>query len=179
MEDMLFSLMLHIWRTKTFPAAFDIAELIPLWKKKGSPDDPATYRGVSILAVVGKVFARILAHRLTPHLESQMHDMQCGFRPDRGVVDQIFVLQQVVRQCRRQGLPAYAAFVDIEKAYDCVDRQMLFRLLAAYGVDRHLVDLLRALYKDTKVVVKVGNVTGREFSITTGVRQGCLPSSTW
>jgi hypothetical protein len=50
------------------------------------------------------------------------------------------------------------------------------RLLHAYDVDPYLVDLIKALYRDTKAAVKVGNATGPAFSITTGVRQGCLLS---
>jgi hypothetical protein len=91
-------------------------------------------------------------------------------------MDQVWTLNRVVREARRLGLPVCTAFFDIEKAYDCVDREMLFKLLRRYGVNGELVDLIEAMYKDTAGRVAVGTEYSREFAITTGVRQGCLLS---
>jgi hypothetical protein len=176
MENRLFALMQHIWTTANVPKAFRVAQLLPLWKKSGSADDPTTYRGIALLAVVGKLLARIISQRLCPHLEAQMHDIQCGFRPDRGVTDQIFVLQRVVRSASASGIPICTAFVDIEKAYDCIDRPMLFELLRRYGIHTHLITLISNLYSNTTATVRCGKRESEPFNITTGVRQGCLLS---
>jgi hypothetical protein len=78
MEDRLFALIRHVWATKKVPKAFRVAQLLPLWKRTGSPNDPTTYRGIALLAVVGKILSRIISHRMCPYLEDQLHDIQCG-----------------------------------------------------------------------------------------------------
>lgn len=83
-------------------------------------------------------------------------------------------LQEAFQQRRH---PLFLAFIDIEKAYDSVPRDALFRLLQErYGVDERALRVMRAMYADVRGQVKVGAATSAPFSISTGVRQGRIPS---
>ena len=61
--------------------------------KKGDKEDPANYRGITLLSVVGKVLSKILNNRLVEHLDEgkALHEGQAGFRDGRGCVYNILI----------------------------------------------------------------------------------------
>jgi len=81
-----------------------------------------------------------------------------------------------MRRAKRHNTPLAMAFVDIEKAYDSIDRAMLFKLLLAYGVDPDCVKLIQAMYTKSSAYVTTPAGDSEPFDIDTGVRQGCLLS---
>ncbi len=70
----------------------------------------------------------------------------------------------------------YAAFMDLEKAYDRVDRMALWDVLGMYGVGRCLLEGIKAFYKGASVCVRVDGRLRETFDISVGVRQGCVMS---
>ena len=58
-------------------------------------------------------------------MESKLEDGQCGFRPRRSNMDQIFTLKQIFEICWEYGKDLFACFVDLAKAYDRVPRDKL------------------------------------------------------
>ena len=69
------------------------------------------------------------------------------------------------------------AFVDLEKAYDNVNRGKLWKALEGYGVQGELLRAIQALYEGVKACVKVGQRETEMFDVQKGVRQGCTLSS--
>lgn len=71
-----------------FPREWKVARVVPLLK---SPDkirsDPASYRGISLLPVLGKVLERIMVERLQELTRGSMSDRQYGFRKGRSIED--------------------------------------------------------------------------------------------
>ena len=84
------------------------------------------WRGISLLDVVGKVFARIIQNRLQAIAEDILPESQCGFRRGRGCTDMVFVARQLVRE---HNDTLYILFVDLKKAYDSVPRPALWNVL--------------------------------------------------
>ena len=105
------------------------ATIITLYKKKGDRIDCNNYRGISLLSIVGKVYARVVLNRLQVLAERVYPEAQCGFRAGRSTVDMIFSVRQLQEKCREQRRPLYLAFVDLTKAFDTVSRSGLFNLL--------------------------------------------------
>ena len=62
------------------------------------------------------------------------------------------------------------------KAYDSVPRDLLFSTLESEGIPRKLLNILRSLYTDTMIRVRVGQEMGKEARVETGVLQGCVLS---
>ena len=72
------------------------------------------------LSVAGKVFARLIADRISNTSESIIDETQCGFRKQRGTVDMIFVAHQLQEKAREQSCQLFMCFFDLKKAYDSV-----------------------------------------------------------
>ena len=109
------------------------AEVVPI-PKKGDLRRCDIWRGISLLDVIGKVFARILQDRLQVVTEKMLPESQCGFRRGQWCVDMIFAARQVIEKSREHADSLFVLFVDLKKAYDSVPRQALWSLLEKYGV---------------------------------------------
>ena len=76
--------------------------IVPLYKGKGERTEYKNYRGISLLTVVGKIYAGILVDKVCRVTEGLIEDEQGDFRSGRGCVDQIFILSQIVRRRKRK-----------------------------------------------------------------------------
>lgn len=85
------------WKTGSVPGDWRNAIIAPI-HKKGSRKDCNNYRGISLLSVVGKLYASILEKKVRGIVEDVLDENQCGFRPMRGCQDQIFVLRQTIEK---------------------------------------------------------------------------------
>lgn len=150
--------------------------IIPLYKGKGSKQDCKSYRGISLLSIVGKLYAKILNVRLVSMTEKKIWDVQSGFRKGMGCTDQVFSLRSVVEKHLSKSLKVFCAFVDLEKAYDRVMRDELWTILSACEVDDCLIRALRSLYKDSIACVRINGRCSEWFRIRRGLRQGCVAS---
>ena len=103
------------------PQGLKTAIIVPI-HKKGSRLECTNYRGISLLSVVGKVFARVLNDRVKGLTEESVMDEQGGFRSGRGCIDQVFAVKQVIEKMIEKDRVMFMVFIDLEKAYDNVCR---------------------------------------------------------
>ena len=122
------------------------ANIITLYKYKGDQCDCNNYRGISLLGIASKLFARIFLHRLQTLAERIYPESQCGFRFQRSTVDMIFSVRQLQKKCREQNQHLYLAFIDLTNAFDLVSRDGLFRMLPLIGCPPKLLSIVKALY---------------------------------
>eukprot|EP00798_Chlamydomonas_sp_ICE-L_P028053 gene28053-biopygen32006 len=101
---------------------------------------------MSLLSVCSKVYTNVLIDRLKPTIEPTLHEAQCGFRASRGCADQLFTMRRICELSKAGRAPLFAAFVDYRKAFDSVNREAMWTLMAARGVDPHLVSLVKEMY---------------------------------
>ena len=109
-------------------------------------------------------------------MEPKIQERQCGFRAGRGTTDQLFTLQQVLEKSWESAKPVYMAFVDLEKAYDRVPRDLLWGVLREYGIDGHLLTAIQSLYEDCRSCVRINGSKSDWFRTSVGLRQGCVLS---
>ncbi|BHF58882.1 hypothetical protein SprV_0100183700 [Sparganum proliferum] len=94
--DHLTALFQEMWRQGEVPQDFKDATIVHLYKRKGNRQVCDNHRGISLLNIAGKIFARILLNRLNNHLEQGLlPESQCGFRRHPGTTDMIFAARQL------------------------------------------------------------------------------------
>ena len=97
---------------------------------------------------------------------------QQGFRKGRGTTDGMFALRKLVeKRLEMQGRMA-VGFVDTEKAYDTVPREMVLATVRWMGVSEAEARMVEAMYERTKERVVAGSVLSEEFPVNIGLRQG-------
>jgi len=149
---------------------------VPIWKKKGSKRGCNTYRSISLLSHVGKMYAKILEQRTRAKAEHLLSNAQFGFRKGRGCTDAIFALRQLCERAIEYNQDLHTVFVDQEKAFDRVNRDKLWKILEQYDVKGQLLDNIRAIYANSMSAVRTASGTSDWFPVTSGVRQGCVLS---
>ena len=119
---------------------------------------------------------KILQVRLQQYMNSELPDVQAGFRKCRGTRDQIANIHWIIEKAREFQKNIYFCFIDYTKTFDCVDHNKLWKILKEVGIPDHLTCLLRNLYAGYKATVKTGHGTTDWFHIGKGVHQGCMLS---
>ena len=99
-------------------------------------------------------------------VESKLTDAQCGFRPGRSTMDQIFVLQQIFEKSWEFEKEVNASDVDLEKAYDPIPRDKLWAVLLQYGIDGQLLTAIKSLYMHSEVCVRVNSAATKPFRVS-------------
>ena len=107
---------------------------VVLYLDKGERTESSNFRGISLSREVGKIYAGILVHRVCKVTEGLIYDEQGGFRAERGCVNQIFTLKQIGEKVQEKKHRVYVDFMDLEKAYDRVNREALWQVLRMYDV---------------------------------------------
>nr|VZH90164.1 unnamed protein product [Spirometra erinaceieuropaei] len=132
--DQLTALFQEMWRQGEVPQDFKDATIVHLYKRKGNRQVCDNHRGISLLNIAGKIFARILVNRLNNHLErGLLPESQCGFRRHRGTTDMIFAARQLQEKCQEMRTHLYSTVVDLTKALDTVNREGLWKIMQKFG----------------------------------------------
>ena len=131
------------WKLGKTPRDLQTGVIIPIFKK-GDHKQCTNYRGISLLSLPGKVYAKCLERKCREIVESKLEDGQCGFRPGCSTTDQIFTLKQIFEKSGEYGKDLFACFVDLEKAYDRVPRDKLRKVLQEYGVNGQLLHAIKS-----------------------------------
>ena len=160
------------WGSGTVPMDWQTGVVVPIFKK-GDRRVCSNYRGITLLSLPGKAYARVLERRLRPLVEPQIQEEQCGFRPGRGTVDQLFTLARLLEGSWEFAQPVYMCFVDLEKAFDRVPRGFLWGVLREYGVPDPLQRAIRSLYACSRSCVRILGSKSDTFPVGVGLRQGC------
>ena len=147
---MLWKLCVKAFECGRVPEDWKNAVIVTLYKSKGDIGKCKNYRGISLLSVAGKVYARILDERVRKVTEGLIGEEQGGYRKGKGCVDQIFAVKQVCEKAKERGPKVYMGFMDLEKAYDRVDRSVLWQVLIMYGIGGKLLNGIRSMYEGSK-----------------------------
>ena len=150
-----------------------LALLCPVFKK-GDKCLCSNYRGISLLDISGKLYARVVSNKFWKWRDPRVREQQAGFRDGRSCLDQIFSLRQSLSHLSTYSRPAAVVFIDFAAAFDSVHRPSLWKIMRHEGVPPQIIRAIASLYSDTHSCVRVYNQRSRWFGISSGVRQGCV-----
>ena len=168
-----------------FNKCFEIGQIPTTWLNalirpipKGANKDPyvpLNYRAISLVSCVSKVYSGLLNNRIVGYFNelNLFPEEQNGFRKNRSCEDHIFSLSSIVKNRLAQNKSTYCTFVDLEKAFDWVNRDLLFFKLLCHNIDGKMYRAVQSLLGKTKSCIELnGCLKSDWFDITTGVRQG-------
>jgi hypothetical protein len=113
--DVLHPVIQQAWTGETLPRSWTEGVLCPVYKK-GDKLDCKNYRGICLLNVTYKVFAKILYDRLLPHANAAVQHYQTGFQSGKSTTDQLFALRQILEKCNEFNITTHHLFIDFEAA---------------------------------------------------------------
>ena len=121
------------------------SDFIPV-PKKGNAKECSNYHTIALISHASKVMLKILQARLQQYMNSELPDVQAGFRKGRGARDQIANICWIIEKAREFQKKIYFCFIAYAKAFECVDHNKLWKILKEMGIPDHLICLLRNLY---------------------------------
>ena len=159
----------------TVPSEWKYAKITPLFKK-GLSTDMDNYRPISVLPVVSKVLERIVHHQLHSFLSEHklLNPYQCGFRRNHSTKFAAIAFLDYIRRRMDLGLLTGAVFIDLRKAFDSVDHEILISKLESYGLRDIELDWFRNYLTYRKQLVSLGKEISDPCLITSGVPQGSI-----
>ena len=165
----LFNLILD---TGIFPDIWADGLIVPIFKKKGSKNDPNNYRGITLISCLSKFFTIILNNRLKKVSEKILSEIQAGFRPGYSTLDHIYSLYCIFLLYKRMKKPLYMAFIDYQKAFDTIWRAGLWHKLINQGISGKFLNVIKSMYEKSKSRVFLQGEKSNPFPTETGVKQG-------
>ena len=142
--------------------------------KKGNAKECSNYLTIALISYASKVMLKILQARLQQYVNGELLDIQAGFRKGRGTRDQIANICWIIKKGRDFQKNIYFCFIDYAKAFDCVDHNILWKILQEMGIPDHLTCLLRNLYAGQQATVRTRHGKMDWFQTGKGVRTSRL-----
>ena len=110
------SICQHIWKTQQWPQDWKRSVFIPI-PKKGKAKECSDYPSIALISHASKVMLKILQSRLQQYMNSEIPDLQAGFRKGRGTRDQIANIHWITEKAREFHKHIYFCFIDYIKAF--------------------------------------------------------------
>ena len=122
--------------------------------------DPSNYRGISVLPCIAKLYSIILNNRIVKYYDvlDIIVDEQYGFRTDLSCLHHIYTLTSIVRHRNNQKLSTCCAFIHFEKAFYCINRELLFYKLLSYNINGNIYKSIYGLYVNLQSCIKNNDI---------------------
>ena len=165
-----------------FNKCFESGKIPSIWLKaivvpipKGAEKDPhvpLNYRGISLISCVSKIYSAVLNNRINSYTDmiGIIAEEQNGFRRGRSCEDHIFTLTSMIQNRLNASKDTFACFIDMKKAFDWVDRDLLFFKLLNYNITGKIYWAIKSLYTNTKSCIQLHQTLTDWFSVSNGVK---------
>ncbi|XP_060520407.1 uncharacterized protein LOC132698368 [Cylas formicarius] len=183
LKDILCLLINNLFKNGEFPDGFKISLVKPLFKK-GNPQDLDSYRLISLLPGFSKLFELAMYKRLINFLTNckLLHNNRHGFLKGKSTQTAIFQFIKIILQYFEKREVATGIFLDLTKAYDSLDRDLLLRKLERYRVRGNGLKWLQSFLNGRMQVVGVtkngesskSDIVTNEYGIVQGSILGPL-----
>ena len=158
------------------PARCKKALITPVYKGEGDKLDPGNYRPISILPLIGKCIEYFVNQNLTEYINNNkiLNDRQFGFRKDNSTTYLMLELFDYIYSSKDKGQKPGIIFLDIKKAFDTVDHNILLRKLKHYGLKGTVFKWFKSYLNNRHQSTKLGRRISIALLILWGVPQGSI-----
>ncbi|MDQ5930176.1 MAG: hypothetical protein QG594_1963 [Bacteroidota bacterium] len=158
------------------PIDWKMAYITPIYKGKGIRSDLNNYRPISVISPIAKVFEILVAKKMKHYLESNgiLHDSQFGFRAGRSCELALNTIVEDWREDLDDNREVVAVFLDLSKAFDTVDHQLLLKKMHFYNFSSKFVKLITNYLTDRAMKVKIDGCLSKSEPLKVGVPQGSV-----
>lgn len=125
--------------------------------KKGDCANPENYRGITLANSILKIFTAIINNRIENYVEINyiLPEEQNGFRKRRGCRDNIYILNSLVnQQLRLPKSKLFTIFIDYKRAFDSIDRNILWQKLFYIGISSKIIRIIRNIYENIEICIR-------------------------
>ena len=138
-----------IFSTGKFPEIWREGLIIPI-HKKNDINDVNNYRGVTLLGTLGKLFTALLNNRLQFWVESHSVYVEAqrggGGGSGKDALQQTVFSLSIINSLISQNKTLYCAFLDLRKAFDCVDRNSLWLKRVSIALSGNMYNIIHNMY---------------------------------
>ena len=159
----------------SFPNEWKMARVIPFYKS-GHRNLPGNYRPISVQPTISKIMERILYNQLYVYLTEfgLLSSAQFGFRKSHSIATALLDCTNEWYVNIDKKIFNLIVFIDLKKAFDTVDHDILLKKLELYGIKGQALNLLRSYLSNRHQKCQVGNSVSSEHLIKCGVPQGSI-----
>ena len=175
LSNNLAELFNHSMEQGCVPSEWKCSIISPIYKG-GSRSEEANYRPVSLPPTISKVMEREVAEKIVTHMERNglFTKEQHGFRRKRSCVTNLLIALNDWTKAVDNGMCVHACYLDISKAFDRVNHDILLQKIQSYGCVGKLLEWLHDYLRDRSAKVRVDGILSRELFMTSGVPQGSV-----
>lgn len=159
--------------SNTVPQFLKVAKVIVI-HKKGDKKDINNYRPISLLPVLSKILERFLNTQITQHISDHLDKNQFGFTKKIGCIDALTEVLDYVRDNKSKKFLSSAFYLDITKAFDTVNHQILIEKLKNFGFQDNALALLQSYIENRAINVFCNNEFSDQKLVNIGVPQGSV-----
>ena len=169
--------MLNVCFTENrIPKVWRQSKIIAILKPGKDSAKPKSYRPISLLCHMYKLYERLILNRIAPSVDRHLIKEQAGFRPGKSCCSQLLNLTQHIEDGYQRGMITGAAFVDLSAAYDTVNHRLLIRKLYDFTEDSPLCRVIQNMLSSRRFYVELNNDRSRWRNQKNGLPQGSVLS---
>ena len=161
--------------TGVFPSVLKTAKVVPVFKKD-SKLNYSNYCPISLLSNIEKILEKLMYKRLYAFLDYNniIYDLQFGFRQQYSTSHALINITENIREALDDGNIGCGVFVDLQKAFDTVDHQILLEKLNHYGIHGVSNDWFKSYLSNRNQYVSINGYESGLAAINCGVPQGSV-----
>ena len=156
-----------------FPDQLKLADITPIFKSVDSMAKK-NYRPVSILNSVSKLFEKLIQKQLNPFFDDKLSEYLCGYRKGNSTQYALLNLIESWKKYRDNHGYSAAVLMDLSKAFDTINHDLLLAKLHAYGVSKNALKLMMSYLRNRYQRTKVNGEYSSWEELLTGVPQGSV-----
>ena len=161
--------------TGIYPNKLKIAKVNPIYKGKGDICEFSSYRPISLLSNINKIFEKLVYSRVYSYLNLHkcIYELQFGFRSNHSTNHALTSLTENIREALDKGHFACGIFIDLQKAFDTVDHHILLKKLD-YGIRGKANEWFKSYLSDRQQYVSINGFNSTNKIMNYGVPQGSV-----